>query len=214
MTTRNVATKRSSSKKPAAVSAKRKRELAGRARAYLDAQPLLKKNTDAGFVARFNAGLMLDDAGELVPRPPMPAEATPKPNGNGTSDHQKAAVVEAVLDAAFPAEQQRRREDAPVLRRDVAPILLGECQDADFASLVYTLAGAEGHTKGVADAACHKAAAELQIVRHILETGALGRDGDLEAALIVMVDGIAQRLDAAGEIERRRIAARKGEVTP
>lgn len=148
-----------------------------------------------------------------------PVTSKPRVGSNGSNGaHVEPATVargaEEVFDATFPGYRAARAEDAPVLRRDVASVLPGEFQDADFASLVYTLAGAEGHTKGIADAACHKGAAELQVVRHVLESRAFGHDSELDAALIVMVDGLSQRLHAAGEIERRRLEARKGEVTP
>jgi len=160
------------------------------------------------------------------------APARRKPNGSVAApvpktDAERAAHLrETARTTADPEARERleshaqwiegRLEDVPFLRRDVASVLPSEFQDADLASLVYALAGAEGHTEGVADAACYKAAAELRIVRYVLASrldSALF-DAEIDSALRVMVDAISQRLDAAGEIERRRIAARKGEVKP
>lgn len=160
------------------------------------------------------------------------APARSKPNGSGAeavpkTDAELAAHLrETARTTADPEARERleshaqwiegRLEDVPFLRRDVKYALPDELQDATLASLVYTLAGAEGHTKGVADAACYKAAAELRIVRYVLVSRHDSSlfDAEIDSALLIMVDGIAQRLDAAGEIERRRIAASKGKVTP
>lgn len=121
--------------------------------------------------------------------------------------------------ANFLTWEAKCAEDDVILRREVELVRSGEEGDATLEDLVFTLAGGQSGTVSVADAACYVAGWEIELIRVAIEAHDLARTAGqvpdtMSTALSVTLAALSSRLHAAGEIERRRIAASKGEVKP